>query len=405
MAVHEENVAGHVVSMQEVRMRRAMIVAGAAAVLVASPLPPVGAATYSDAACRTGPAAWTNDPCAGRQWGIVNVQAPAAWAVTRGTGVTVAVVDTGADFGHPDLKANLVSKAGSNMLKNTAYVCPFQRAGRKARTSSAVAQDDSGHGSHVSGTIAAVTGNGLGVAGVAPAAKVLPVKVLDSHGSGDDADVARGICFAADNGAKIVNLSLGFDPVGSVIVEGLGNDTDNAIDYAYSKGVAVIIAAGNESFPACDFPASLTKALCVGAVDRRDQHAYYSNFGANIGVVAPGGLGSVFCEDDEDVWSAILPTSQYDCDSNGYETLAGTSMATPHVSAVAALVAAAFGASATPSFIYDRLKSTADDLGSPGPDPVYGYGRVNASRAVSGGGSGGGTGGRDNKRKRAAESD
>jgi subtilisin family serine protease len=362
------------------RLLSAAFVAVSLSIVVTAP---AATGTYDDSTCRAA-ASWTNDACAGRQWGPVNIKAPEAWSVTRGAGVTVAVVDTGADFKHPDLAANLVAKAGSNMLKNTAYRCPFQKAPKKAQRSSAIAQDDNGHGTHVSGTIAAVTGNRIGVAGVAPAAKVLPVKVLDDEGSGSDSDVARGICFAADSGANVINLSLGFDPAGSVIVTTLGNDTDGAVSYAYSKGAAVIIAAGNESFPACDFPASHTKALCVGSVDRRDQHSWFSNFGTNVGVVAPGGLGSVFCDDDEDVWSTIWPASGLNCRHNGYDTLAGTSMATPHVAAVAALVVARYGAAATPDFIYSKLKATADDLGTPGVDPLYGYGRVNAYRAVTG---------------------
>jgi serine protease len=212
---------------------------------------------------------------------------------------------------------------------------------------------------------------------------VLPVKVLDAEGSGSDGDVARGICFAADQGAKIINLSLGFDPVGSVIVTTLGNDTDDAIAYAYSKGAAVLIAAGNEGFPACDFPASHTKALCVGSVDRRDTKSWFSNFGTNVGVVAPGGLGSVFCNDDEDVWSTIWSGSGFDCGDDGYEALAGTSMATPHAAGVAALVVSTYGTGVSPDFIYTKLETTADDLGTPGVDPLYGYGRVNAQRAVT----------------------
>ena len=341
-------------------------------------------AAYDDSRCRTAAVSWTNDPCAGKLWGVTNVKAPEAWSVTKGTGVTVAVVDTGSDFNHPDLGSNLVAAQGSDMTKNTAYTCPFQKAGKRARSSTAIAQDDNGHGTHVAGTIAAVTGNGVGVAGVAPAAKVLPVKVLGADGSGSDSAVARGICFAADKGAKVINLSLGYDPVSSVIVTGLGNDTDNAIDYAYSKGAAVIVAAGNEAFPACDFPASYSKALCVGAVDRNDVKSWYSNFGANVGVVAPGGVGSVLCNDDGDVWSTIWPGSDYDCGANGYDPLAGTSMATPHVAAVAALIVAKYGTGASPDFIYSKLKSTADDLGAPGFDPVYGWGRVNAYRAVTG---------------------
>jgi serine protease len=347
-------------------------------------LPSAGAsASYADSSCRAAPVSWTNDPCARRQWALTKVRAPAAWSRSRGAGVTVAVVDTGADFNHPDLHANLVSRAGSNLLKNKAYVCPFQKAGKKAKSSSAVAQDDEGHGTHVSGIVSAVTGNGVGVAGVAPAARVLPVKVLNSAGEGADEDVARGICFAAENGAKVINLSLGFDPASSIVVRGLGSDTDKAISYAYSKGAAVVIAAGNETFPACDFPASHAKALCVGAVDRNDLKAWYSNFGSNVGVVAPGGVGSLLCNADGDVWSTIWPSASYNCDGDGYDALAGTSMAAPHASAVAALVAARYGAAATPNFIYTKLKQTADDLGLPGRDPVFGYGRVNAYRALT----------------------
>jgi serine protease len=351
------------------------------ALLCVLALTPSASAAYDDSVCRTTAVAWTNDPCAGSQWGHDAVRAPEAWSVSRGAGVTVAVVDTGSDFDHADLGPNLLSVAGSDMTRNTAYRCPFQSG--SGQSSNARAQDDNGHGTHVAGTIAAVTGNGVGVAGAAPDARVLPVKVLDAEGSGSDEDVARGICFAADNGADIINLSLGFDPAGSVIVTTLGNDTDDAISYAYSQGSAVLIAAGNESFPACDFPASHTQALCIGSVDRRDLRSWFSNFGTNVGVVAPGGLGSVFCEHDEDIWSTVFPGSVNDCGENGYESFAGTSMATPHAAAVAALVEARYGAQATPGFIYAKLKATADDLGAPGVDPVYGHGRVNALRAVT----------------------
>jgi serine protease len=327
---------------------------------------------------------WTNDPCAGRQWGIPAIKAPQAWAQTRGGGVVVAVVDTGADFRHPDLRGRLVRRPGSNMLANTAFRCPFQRPEPGARRSRAVAQDDHGHGTHVAGIIAAATGNGIGVAGVAPAARVLPVKVLNKAGSGSERDVARGICFAVSQGARVINMSLGDDPVSSIFVSGKdGADTNRAVSYAYAHGVSVIIAAGNDNFPACDFPASHAKALCVGAVDRRGLKAAYSNFGVSIGVVAPGGSGSLSCEDDEDIWSTILSSMAQDCGRDGYEPLAGTSMATPHVSGVAALVISRYGKHrATPKFVYNRLKSTADDLGLPGLDPLYGFGRVNAQRAV-----------------------
>jgi len=357
----------------------------AALLALAAPAALSGArSSYTDSICRTDRVTWTNDPCAGNQWGLTAIKAPQAWRVTRGAGVTVAVIDTGADFRHPDLRGRLLARPGSNMLKNTASRCPFQPAQAGARRSRGIARDDEGHGTHVAGTIAAATGNRAGVAGVAPATRVLPVKVLDRNGSGEDRDVARGICFAVRQGAKVISLSLGNDPVSSIVIEGNGSDTDRAVSYAFGRGAAVIIAAGNESFPACDFPAAHAKALCVGAVDRRGLKASYSNFGVAIGVVAPGGAGGLMCDDEEDIWSTILPSHrQRQCGGGGYEPLAGTSMATPHVSAVAALVIARFGKRrATPKFVYNRLKSTADDLGLPGVDPLYGYGRVDAQRAV-----------------------
>jgi subtilisin family serine protease len=293
----------------------------------------------------------------------------------------VAVVDTGADFAHPDLRGKLVRVRGSNLLRNTAYRCPYERrsSGRRSR---AVAQDDNGHGTHVSGIVAARSGNGLGIAGVAPAARVLPVKVLDSKGGGNDSAVARGICFAVAHGARVVNLSLGVDPVEQILVEGSGRLTARAITHAYRKGVAVVLAAGNEGFPLCGFRSVQDEALCVGAVDGNDLKARYSNFGGSLGLVAPGGAGGVLCADDADVWSTIWPKAAEDCARRGFQPLAGTSMAAPHVAGVAALVRARFGRRASPAFVYARLRSTADDLGVPGADPLYGYGRVNAGRAV-----------------------
>ena len=342
-----------------------------------------GAGRYDASACRAPASGWANDPCAGRQWGLTAIKAPQAWRTVRGGGVIVAVIDTGVDLQHPDLRGRLLVPPGSDLLRNTASRCSFQRPLR-SRGSRGVARDDNGHGTHVAGIIAAATGNRRGIAGVAPAAKVLPVKVLDRTGEGTDRAVARGICFAVRQGAKVINLSLGQDPISSVIVSGNGADTNRAVSFAHARGVAVIIAAGNETFPSCDFPASHAKALCVGAVDRRGLRARYSNFGTAVGVVAPGGAGALSgCGGDEDVWSTISPRSARDCAQDGYEALAGTSMAAPHVAGVAALVAARFPRRATPDFIYARLKATADDLGVPGVDPFHGYGRVNAQRAVA----------------------
>jgi subtilisin family serine protease len=210
------------------------------------------------------------------------------------------------------------------------------------------------------------------------------VKVLDGKGSGTDRGVARGICFAVRHGAKVVNLSLGADPLSQIVVEGEGEETSHAIAYAFSRGVAVVIAAGNEGFPACGFPAARTKALCVGATDSRDLKAVYSNFGDTFGVVAPGGFGSPSCDDDADIWSTAWPKAANRCGGHGFQALAGTSMATPHVAGVAALLVSRLGRRATPTAVYDRIRHTSDDLGLPGPDALFGHGRVNALRALQG---------------------
>src|SRR5919109_4866153 len=225
------------------------LLAAAIAVLVVPTAFAGAGAAYSDSVCRAGGVSWTSDRCAGRQWGLTAINAPQAWRKTRGARVTVAVVDTGADLRHPDLRRRLLRAPGSNLLKNTASRCPWQPRTAGARRSRAPGQDDNGHGTHVAGTIAAATGNVIGVAGVAPRARVLPVKVLDRKGAGSERDVARGICFAVRHGASVINMSLGNDPVSSVFIRGgkEGEDVNRAVAYAYARGVSVLIAAGNET--------------------------------------------------------------------------------------------------------------------------------------------------------------
>jgi subtilisin family serine protease len=350
---------------------------------LAASLPAVAGSRYDDGPCRAGRTGWANDACAARQWGLERIGAPRAWRVTRGGGVRVAVVDTGADFRHPDLRRRLLAVQGSDLTRNTAFRCPWDRS-RGGRSSRAVAVDDNGHGTHVAGIVAARAGNGIGVAGVAPMAKVLPVKVLDRKGSGEDVTVARGICFALRHKARIVNLSLGEDPLQQLLVEGTGKLTAQAIDYAYRKGVAVVVAGGNDGFPLCGLRSVREQALCVGATERNDLKATYSNFGDASAVMAPGGAGGLQCRDDGDIWSTIWPSSADDCSHRGYQPLAGTSMAAPHVAGTTGLGVGRYGRRATPAFVYRRLRATADDLGLPCADPLYGYGRINAGRAVTG---------------------
>src|SRR5437867_1912348 len=222
-----------------------------AAVVVLLGLAAPGSAS---AACTHAPSAYdsggtpgsgaANDPLFPRQWGLQQIKAPPAWQRgALGAGVTIAVVDTGADFSHPDLAAKLdpgIDLVGTdNGL--TGPGCPG-------------AEDENGHGTHVAGIAAAITNNGKGVAGTAPHARILPVRVLDANGSGDPAAVDAGIRWAADHGAKVINLSLGPD---TPLVASLPDQaTDDGVAYAYSKGANVIAAAGNESVPLCDYPAA-----------------------------------------------------------------------------------------------------------------------------------------------------
>jgi subtilisin family serine protease len=302
------------------------------------------------------------------------IKAPAAWARgARGAGAKIAVVDTGVDLHHPDLSANLV--AGRDVTAAASQGC-------------AGPQDENGHGTHVAGIAAARTNNGIGVAGTAPGAKVMPVRVLDAKGSGDDPTVIAGIRYAADHGADVINLSLGGDPLFGEAPQ-FNTAIAKAVAYAYSKGALVVAAAGNESIPLCSYPAAAAKAVCVGAVDRRGMPAPYSNFpnspSGSVGVRAPGGVGDVIdCESPEDVWSTIWPdpssdfcTDESNHDLSGYDTMAGTSMASPFVAGVAALLA---GKGLTNAQILACLKKTSSNKGE--SDPVTGYGLVDADAAT-----------------------
>lgn len=298
------------------------------------------------------------DPRRGEQWNLSQIHADAAHATSTGAGAVIAVVDSGAQLDHPDLAGRLV--AGHDFVQDDA-----------------TPQDGNGHGTHVSGIAVADTGNGIGVASVAPGAKVMPVRVLDDSGAGDSATVARGIDYARTHGADVINLSLGSE---IPIVGAMGGDEiDAAIRRAIAAGIVVVAASGNNGVPVCEQPAANDGLLCVGAVDKRGQRSFFSSFGQGLGVVAPGGSG---LGGDEDVLSTVPPST--------YDFLAGTSQATPHVSGVAALLVS-LGVRGQAAV--KRILATARDLGPAGDDAQYGHGEVDALAAVSGlrgGGAGGG---------------
>jgi subtilisin family serine protease len=324
----------------------------------------------------------TNDPYRSRQWALDRIQAESAWATADGTGALIAVVDTGVDLGHPDLATKIVAYPDADLVEPNG-TCTGSRRNRMCVQDGA--QDANGHGTHVAGIAAAVTNNGIGVAGTAPGARILPVRVLDANGEGTADQVGAGIRYAADKGADVINLSLGFlsglDQVAKILGE--LDPVYAAVDYAWDKGAVIAIAAGNDSFPLCAEPSAHPRAVCVGATDQNDLRSFYSNSDATLTstyLVAPGGAALLFCSGD--VYSTYLRSAATTCGpESGYEALAGTSMATPFVSGAAALLAS-HGLSNQQ--IVDRLRTTSDDLGLPGRDPLYGYGRLNAARAVSG---------------------
>jgi len=333
--------------------------------------------------------AGTDDPFFSLQWGLHKINAEQSWKTSIGDGAVVAVVDTGVDLSHPDLAANLLSAPKADFVEPDAH-CGQPTCHHDGP------QDENGHGTHVAGIIAAVTDNGTGVAGVAPSAQLLPVRVLDEEGAGTG-DLPAGIRYAADRGADVINMSLGYPSGAGEALGALGDldDIYEAIDYAWDKGALVVVAAGNDTAPLCAEPASAHQVICVGATDSRDLISSYSNYDAasfDTYLVAPGGDGGSgfsfgpksptagLCRGD--IFSTYLRSADTWCSAEpGYEASAGTSMAAPHVSGVAALLASE---GLTNEEITTCLVRTADDLGPRGRDPVYGYGRIDAEAAVSG---------------------
>lgn len=320
-------------------------------------------------------AAATNDPHFAKQWGLAKIGAEQAWATSDGTGTIIAIVDTGVDLGHPDLSSKIIDDPGAD------FVDPDGICGEGTCTHNG-AQDENGHGTHVAGIAAAITGNGVGVAGTAPGARILPVRVLDANAQGSTDQLAAGIRYAADRGADVINLSLSYDLPGHLSkLTGALQPVYSAIGYAHSRGAVVVIAAGNQSAPLCGEPAAAPGVLCVGATDRQDLRSYFSNGDATLMrsyLVAPGGDG-LSCAGE--IFSTYLRGAATLCSSDGgYEGDSGTSMAAPFVSGVAALLKAK-GLSNTA--IVGCILQTADDLGIPGRDPVFGHGRLNAAAAVA----------------------
>ena len=294
---------------------------------------------------------------AANQWGLENtgqvikgvigtidadIDGPTSWDTTQG-GVKVAILDTGIDQNHEDLSAKVVLQQNF--------------------TDSPTIDDLYGHGTHVGGIVAALTNNSTGVAGGCPSCQLMNGKVLNDRGSGAYSGIANGITWATDNGAKVVNLSLGGSSRSTTL--------ENAVNYAWSRNVIVVAAAGNSANPSKTYPAAYVRAIAVAANNNKDRKASFSSYGAKwVDVAAPG----------ENIFSTF-PNHPYVINKSlGYDFGSGTSMATPMTSAVAALIwSTPYGTSA--SSVRNRLEATADKI--PGTGTYWSAGRVNAANAVT----------------------
>ena len=304
-----------------------------------------------------------NDTFFNRQWGLENtgqtingiigtidadINTSTAWETTLG-GVRVAILDCGINESHPDLVNKVVDRYNFT-------------------TATSGTNDIYGHGTHVAGIVAAVTNNSYGVAGVCPGCTLLNGKVLDDRGSGAHSWIANGIIWATDNGAKVINLSLG-GPSSSTTLE-------NAVNYAWNNGVVVVAAAGNSNDSSYTYPAAYTNSIAVAATDNQDKRAYFSSYGSWVDITAPGVYIFSTWKDNK---SNVNP--QPECYGTVcYKYASGTSMSTPMTAGVVGLIwSTGYGTSA--STVRARLESTADKIAGTGT--YWSAGRIDAASAAS----------------------
>ncbi|WP_107728632.1 peptidase S8 [Desmospora activa] len=274
-----------------------------------------------------------DDPSFSQQWGLSMINAPDAWDVTEGdSNVKVAVVDTGVDYDHPDLAGKVIK--GGDYIDNDNDP-----------------MDENGHGTHVAGIAAANTNNGIGIAGTAPNVSIYAVRVLDANGSGSLESVASGIRDAADAGAEVINLSLGAYQGAQTLEE--------AVNYAHNQGSIVLAAAGNDGSSSPNYPAYYDNAIAVASTTSSDSRSSFSNYGSWVDIAAPG--------------SSIYSTVP----GGGYQSLDGTSMATPFAAGVAGLLASQ-GRSANE--VKDALLNSAEPISGTGT--YWQHGRIDAAAAV-----------------------
>jgi thermitase len=297
-----------------------------------------------------------NDPRFGELYGMQRIQAPAGWdAFGLGSfpatgGVKVGIVDTGIRRTHEDLAGKVVDCA--------TYTQPFLGLIGGNQLRDGTCADGNGHGTHVAGTIAATANNAVGVAGVAFNASLAICKGLNDQGSGAVSVISSCIRWVKDKGAKVISMSLG---------GGASTTMQQAVQYAYANGngATIVAAAGNDGNTTTSYPAGYAEVVSVAATDQNDNRASFSNQNADVEVAAPG-------VDILSTWGTA---------DNAYNTISGTSMATPHAAGVAALIAWA-NPSLNAAGVRSRLDAASDDLGTPGRDPQFGFGRVNVLKAA-----------------------
>jgi subtilisin family serine protease len=293
----------------------------------------------------------SNDTLRRQQWALDRLRAEKMWRKSSGRRVVVAVIDTGVQANHPDLKGRV--------LKGRDFVDGDRSA-----------SDRNGHGTHIAGIVAARANNRRGIAGLAPSARILPVRVLDSAGNGNTLNAARGIVWAVNKGADVINLSFA------------GNQVDTqmqaAVDYAVKRNVVVVAAAGNQGCAApITYPAALPGVIGVAASNRYDRIASFSSCGTAVDVTAPG----------VSIKSTMIKRANADlrCSyGKSYCQLSGTSMASPYVAAAAAIIISRTKHRVDGAAVGSLITSTADNLGAPGYDTASGSGLLNIGGALAG---------------------
>ena len=276
-----------------------------------------------------------NDPSFPAQYGLTAIRAPQGWDVSTGSpAVTIAILDSGVDMSHPEMVGKVVQ--GYDFVNNDNNP-----------------QDDYGHGTHVAGIAAARGNNGLGIAGVSWGAQIMPVKVLNSFGQGSFSNVAAGIIWATDHSAQIINMSLGGSNYSQIL--------QDAVDYAARHNVLLVASSGNTNSNFVLYPARLPQVIAVAATNANNQHASFSNYGAEIDIAAPG----------DNILSLWL--------GGGYSTFSGTSMATAYVSGLAAVL---LGYDNNARTVRQHLEATSLDISPPGWDMYTGAGLIQMDAAI-----------------------